>query len=300
MNAQVPSAIEKADRSQMSAGSGVHAIVPQTFEQAWRFAQLIASSGMAPKGFEKPEACMVALLHGLELGLTPMAALQSIAVVNGRPSVWGDGAIGLVRGSGLCEWIEESLTDDGENMRAVCLAKRKGDPKPARGEFSVADAKKAGLWSKQGPWTQYPKRMLQARARAFAIRDGFADVLRGVAIREEMADVERAREARDVTPPRPPRPDAPAKLTPPNPNAPVPLPEPAKPAEPEIDWSAELTAYSDRIASCEAEEALSEAVETFGGIFDDAPEDVRAEARKAAEAQRQYIARQNEAPHAAP
>src|SRR3546814_15538068 len=41
---------------------------------------------------------------------------------------------------------------------------------------------------KQGPWSQYPQRMRQMRARAWAMRDGFADVLKGIGIAEEVRD----------------------------------------------------------------------------------------------------------------
>src|SRR3546814_4979258 len=50
------------------------------------------------------------------------------------------------------------------------------------------DAKKAGRAGKQGPWSQYPQRMRQMRARAWAMRDGFADVLKGIGIAEEVRD----------------------------------------------------------------------------------------------------------------
>ena len=50
------------------------------------------------------------------------------------------------------------------------------------------DAKAAGLLGKQGPWTQYPKRMRQMRARAFAVRDVFPDVLKGLPVAEEVMD----------------------------------------------------------------------------------------------------------------
>tara|TARA_R110002020_G_scaffold37892_1_gene114463 strand:- start:30 stop:494 length:465 start_codon:yes stop_codon:yes gene_type:complete len=50
-------------------------------------------------------------------------------------------------------------------------------------------AKKAKLWGKPGPWTQYPARMLQVRARAMALRDQFADVLSGIHIGEEVRDI---------------------------------------------------------------------------------------------------------------
>jgi hypothetical protein len=135
----------------------------------------------------------------MEVGLTPMAALQSIAVVNGRPSVWGDGAIGLVRSSGLLEEFEEGLKGEGDSRIAFCRVRRRGED-PLERTFSWDDAKKAGLTTKTGPWQAYPNRMLVMRASAFALRDAFADVLRGLSIREEQEDVGRT--MRDVTPPR--------------------------------------------------------------------------------------------------
>jgi hypothetical protein len=70
---------------------------------------------------------------------------------------------------------------------AVCVAKRKGR-KPVTARFSVEDAKRAGLWGKQGPWSAYPKRMMQMRARGFALRDAFPDVLKGMITAEEAQD----------------------------------------------------------------------------------------------------------------
>jgi hypothetical protein len=183
----------------LEAGSKPAAIVPTNFESAYRLANAVCAAGMAPKGLEKPEQALVAILHGLEIGLTPMTALQRIAVVNGRPTIWGDGAISLVRGSNACEWIRERIAGDGESMKAICEAKRRGESEPIIGEFSVADAKKAGLWNKSGPWQQYPKRMLQMRARAFCLRDGFADVLGGLYLREEIED-NRGEQVRDGQP----------------------------------------------------------------------------------------------------
>lgn len=200
-------AVEAAPRlPTLQAGGTVKAIVPQDFDGAWRIAVAVTKAGMAPKGLELPEKAMVAIMHGMEVGLTPMAALQSIAVVNGRPTIWGDGAIGLVRGSGKCEWIKERIDGEGETMVALCEVKRKGEDDPIKATFSVADAKKASLWGKAGPWQQYPKRMLAMRARAFALRDGFADILRGLGIAEEVQDFQPMR---DVTPPKPPVPPAP-------------------------------------------------------------------------------------------
>lgn len=185
-------------RAPLVAGHNPRAIVPSTIEEAYRLAQAVATSGMAPKGYSNAEQCMVAIMRGLEIGLTPFQALDKIAIVNGRPMLWGDGVIGLVRGSGLCEFIQERIEGEGDSMVAICVTKRKGEPEPVEGRFSVAQAKKASLWGKSGPWQQYPERMLKMRARGFCLRDTYADVLGGLYIREEI-------EEREETRPEPPR-----------------------------------------------------------------------------------------------
>lgn len=161
----------------------------QSFDDAWRFWQMVAKTPFAPKDFQnKPESCLLAGQHGAELGLGPMQSLQCIAVINGRPSIWGDAALALVQSSPVCEFVSESVDGEGEQMVATCIAKRRGYPAPSAVKFSVADAKRAGLWGKSGPWTQYPKRMLQLRARGFALRDAFPDVLKGLVTAEEAQD----------------------------------------------------------------------------------------------------------------
>lgn len=179
-------------RSAITTGGSMGAIVPQDFDAVWRLANVIGLSGMCPKEFKSPEMVAVAIMHGMEVGLTPMAAMQSIAIINGRPSIWGDAVIGLVRGSGLLESFKEEITGTGNDIKATCTVLRKGETNPVVSVFSYHDAKTAGLWGKSGPWTQYPKRMLQMRARGFALRDAFADVLRGLHIAEEQKDMEFA------------------------------------------------------------------------------------------------------------
>jgi hypothetical protein len=154
-----------------------------------KFSETVANSEFAPKDFKgKPASCMLAIQCGAEVGLAPLQALQSIAVVNGRPAVYGDAAMALVKASHVCEYVTESVEGDGEQMVATCTAKRRGYPSATVVRFTVADAKKAGLWGKSGPWTQYPKRMLQMRARGFALRDAFPDVLKGLVTAEEAQD----------------------------------------------------------------------------------------------------------------
>ena len=158
---------------------------PQTFEQALTFAQYLSDSNMVPKDFQgKPANCLIAMQWGAALGLKPLQSLQNLAVINGRPALWGDAVIALVLASPVCDYVTEE--DDGTT--AVCRVRRKGGAEQVR-SFSMEDARMAGLAGKQGPWTQYPKRMRQLRARAFALRDVFPDVLRGMAVAEELQDM---------------------------------------------------------------------------------------------------------------
>lgn len=169
----------------VQSGAKLAAMIPTDVDQAYRLSKAIAGSGMAPKAYgTDPNKILVGILAGMEVGLTPFAALQSIAVIGNNPAIWGDGALALVQASGLLEDMEE--TCDGN--AAVCRLNRKGRPTPIIGKFDMDKAKKAGLAGKSGPWTQYPTRMLQMRARAFALRDGFADVLKGLRIAEEIRD----------------------------------------------------------------------------------------------------------------
>jgi hypothetical protein len=162
---------------------------PATITEAMEFSKMLADSSMVPKQYQgKPQDIMVCVQWGQEIGLAPMQALQNIAVINGKPSVYGDAMMALVQASPQCEGIEEFLESEGTvNPVAVCVAHRKGR-KPVTAKFSVEDAKRAGLWGKGGPWQAYPKRMLQMRARGFALRDQFADVLKGLLTIEEAWD----------------------------------------------------------------------------------------------------------------
>lgn len=164
-------------------------LVPQSLEQLQTVAQMIAKSDLAPKDYKgKPENVAVAIAMGMELGVSPMQAVQGISVINGRPSVWGDLMMALCRAHPACDGIDETLEYDnaGNVIAAVCRASRNGQVQERR--FSVEDAKRAGLWTKDGPWKQYPNRMLQMRARGFCLRDVFADALRGLSCAEEQAD----------------------------------------------------------------------------------------------------------------
>lgn len=160
-----------------------------SFQEAVSIAEYFSSTDLVPKDYRgKGANIMVAWQKGLELGLKPLQALSTIAVVNGRATIWGDGLIALVKNSSKEEWTHEVLSGNGDQMVATCETKRKGQEKTVVQSFSVSDARKAGLWG-NNTWAKYPKRMLQMRARGLCLRDAYPDVLNGLEIAEEMNDL---------------------------------------------------------------------------------------------------------------
>lgn len=167
-------------------------LTPKSLDEAMKYADVIAKSSVIPKDYQgNPGDVLVAMQWGLEVGLPPLQALQNIAVINGRPSLWGDAMIAIVRSHASCEDIVEEF--DEQSWTATCHVKRAGSQWQSR-RFTWQDAKAAGLADKSGPWKSYPKRMLQMRARAFALRDVFPDALRGLAMAEEAQDIPAERE----------------------------------------------------------------------------------------------------------
>jgi hypothetical protein len=170
-------------------------LAPRSLAAVRELARLIACAEWAPDSYRDVEGnysvakIELAIMQGAVVGLGPIASVQSIALIDGKPAIWGDGALAVVTHSGLLDdMAEEYVTDDEEGLTAISILRRRLRPTPIVGRFSLAMAETAQLTQKEGPWRSYPRRMLMMRARSWALRDGFADVLRGLALREEVED----------------------------------------------------------------------------------------------------------------
>lgn len=153
-----------------------------------RFAQTVAQSGLAPRGLDTPQKVFVAVETGLEAGLTPMAALRSLYVVQGMPAWYGKAAKALILGSGRCQSWDQGVSGSGEDRIAWVESVREGLQGKKRTEFSAKDAKRMRLWGKTGPWSDDPERMLMWRAVGRHAADWYQDVLMGLPLVEEAAD----------------------------------------------------------------------------------------------------------------
>lgn len=167
---------------------------PTRGEHISGLAKMYVDSGLAPKGMDTAQKVFMAISLGLEVGLTPLQAVQNVAVINGRATIWGDSMLALCRKNQACYEVTEFATgkkyDDDYAWTCKAIRRREDGSleSPTVRTFSVGDAKRAGLWGKGGPWQSYPDRMLQQRARGFALRDAFPDLLKGLISKEEADD----------------------------------------------------------------------------------------------------------------
>jgi hypothetical protein len=227
--------------------TAVFPIVPATWQEVTAIAGAICRAKMAPKSYcnqqgePYPDKVAIAIMHGMEVGMPPMAALQSLAVINGMPGLYGDGMLAVVRASGLLEDFAEELEWDKDGpVKATCRVKRRGEPTWGVMECARYDAQKAGWWTKAGSWSLTPHRMLQMRARGWALRDKFADVLRGLHSAEEIQDMvditPQAAASMGPAPAEPRRADyqqTADNITKSQPDAPAPQAVPAESGQPE-------------------------------------------------------------------
>lgn len=229
----------------LAGGGNVMAIVPQTFEETFRVAKAVYIAGLAPaaligklEGDAAISAVTVAIMSGAELGLKPMVALRSFTVINGKPALYGDGLINVVRQSGKVAYLRTGCDMRDGQMIGWCEAKRNDTDEDKRVEFSQADAERAGLWQAEAivtkwnkwdkkneqkpndsPWWRFPQRMLAWRAAGYCLRELFGDVLGGIRDEFEAREIAEAEDMRDITPRQPPVPPTPP--APPSSPAPV-------------------------------------------------------------------------------
>lgn len=165
-------------------------LVPRSIEDLERLATIVFKAGPPPGHGNVPSVAM-AIAFGLEIGLLPMQAIASVMVVNGKPSIYGDAALGMLYASPLVEKVDHGVRGDGDARQGWITTKRKGEATEHTTTFSIADANTAQLWGKKGPWTAYPDRMLAWKAVGHHMKDRWADVLRGLTIYEDaVAEIE--------------------------------------------------------------------------------------------------------------
>lgn len=187
-------------------------------------AQSLAKTSFVPKAFQgRPDEVTAAILAGQEMGLSPMASLRSMHVIQGTAALSAIALRGLVQSKGHEIWTEEVTA-----TRAIVCGRRKGSEKVERVVWSMDRAQKAGFVAKNPNYKSQPQSMLLARATAECARLIAADVLMGMPYAsEELADEAEPAKTRKVARKKP----EPVAVPEPELEAPAPEELPAEDAE---------------------------------------------------------------------
>src|SRR3990172_528588 len=156
---------------------------PRDIEGAWRLAKMIVASGRAPREVKTRGACFIILGSGAELGLSAMQSLRLIHTFNGTVCPAANLLVALVKRSPVCRYFHMVSGDEKESTWETW---RIGEPEAERLTYTIEDAKRQGLSSKDN-WTKQPKAMLRARASSALARMVYPDVVWGLHASEEMA-----------------------------------------------------------------------------------------------------------------
>jgi hypothetical protein len=151
----------------------------------------LAKSSLIPSSFKDPVNAWYAILYGANLGLSPIYSLSNIYVVDGRPTLAAEAMLAVCRRSPEYGGIETTSTEKSCRVE-IRRNMANGVQDVGVGEFSIEDAKTANLINKDN-WKKYPKRMMRARALAYACREAFGDLLSGTYAPEELADEETSK-----------------------------------------------------------------------------------------------------------
>jgi hypothetical protein len=191
--------------------TAMRGLVPQTLGEAFQLATYLAKSEVIPKSLrQKPESVLAVIMQGIELGLTPLMAVNNITIISGNMALKANLQLAIVRNSGLLATWDEGFVsgpaDDDTKTFGWCevarvgVKDRDGKLKVFRREFSVANAKKVTIedmvWSEErhrmvpsgqtstladkDNYQNWPERMYPYRARSWVLESVFGDILKGL------------------------------------------------------------------------------------------------------------------------
>ncbi len=161
-------------------------------------------SGLFPN-VKNPFGAYAIVQYGHELGIGPMTALQTMAIISGKICMAGQMMLSIALKNGVSYRI---LKDSDEE----CQVSFKRDTLEYTSSFSIKEAKQAGIWRAQSGWEKFPRDMLFWRTVTRGLRRVAPDVILGLYAIEEIKDAPSLDAKVEEVPQEPPK-EPPPPLT---------------------------------------------------------------------------------------
>ena len=162
-----------------------------TFKLAFQMAQGLSQSTLVPMAFQNnPSNCLIALEQSNRLNISPMAVMQNLYIVQGKPSFSSSFIIGLINASGKydMELQFDEEEKDGKPYACTCWTELNGR-KVTGIKITMEMAEKEGWLRKNGSkWQTMPQVMLRYRAASFFSRMNCPELSIGLYSKEELDD----------------------------------------------------------------------------------------------------------------
>ncbi len=176
----------------------VKSLDEQKFEMIQRKAMMLSKSELIPKQFQgKVADCVIAMDMAERTKSNPLAVLQNLHVIHGKPSWSAQFIIAVVNQCGRFEPLRFSIRGEGDDYGCVAYTHYLGDEKTKENavkspRVTIAMSKKEGWYGKTGSkWQTMPELMVQYRAATLFGRLFCPDLLMGMQTVDELADIKR-------------------------------------------------------------------------------------------------------------
>jgi hypothetical protein len=164
-----------------------------SFESAQRMALALVSSNIVPeqyRGKDNIGNAIVALEMAQRIGASPLAVMQNLNIIHGRPSWSSTFIIAALNSCGRFAPVRFEVTGEGDDRSCIAWTTDKTGERLEGPPASIAMAKAEGWFAKNGSkWKTMPELMLRYRAAAFFGRLYAPDVLNGMHATEEVEDI---------------------------------------------------------------------------------------------------------------
>lgn len=157
------------------------------FEFLSKQALYFAKSNLVPKNFQdKPADIFLACKMGQELGLSEVQSLNSIHVIQGRPSLSAQTMIALIRKRYPDAYIK--ITGDDKSAACTMAVDREFIDDAYEAKWDMERAKRMGLIGKDN-WIKQPGIMMKWRCVSEAARFVFPDAIMNLYTPEEAEEI---------------------------------------------------------------------------------------------------------------